>query len=139
MDRLDHLGLTLAATRGPHPDQAIADRVRLVLGTRSGTLPYEPDFGCDLHGLIGRRLDRGHLMVIRKRVTDAITRWVPGVRVRRVEVTLDDLVAIRDGDPRVPTAERVMASAGLSAALRVAIVLETDHGTLELDADLHST
>jgi phage baseplate assembly protein W len=40
-------------------DRALATRIRMVLETRPGHVPWRPTFGCDLAGLVGEAVGSG--------------------------------------------------------------------------------
>lgn len=118
-------------------DAAVAERVRMVLETQPGTLPWRPDFGCDLGGLVGQPATRARLGEVRWRVEQALRRWIPEVRVARCHV---DAVSLRAGNtgfgPGVPLAEGALLALGTQVALDVSVDLETPQGPLLLTAQL---
>jgi phage baseplate assembly protein W len=129
------LSLSLLPKRPSSPAAELASRVRMVLETRPGRIPWMPDFGCDLSGLVGAVAEQSRLSEVRLRIASSLRRWVPGVRITTCEVRLVDVsAAIRDS--RVPIAELALGSAGLSARLEVHLVIETESGPVDIEADL---
>lgn len=57
-----------------------------VLGTRLGSLPWRPDFGCDLERLRHRTSDPTVSDVARVMVDDAIRKWEPRAQLTSVAV-----------------------------------------------------
>ena len=56
-------------------------RVRMVLGTRPGQLPWRPTFGCDLDRFVGMPLTASRLDDMATLVRDAIERHMPEVDI----------------------------------------------------------
>lgn len=134
------LSLDLALAQ-PDPwlrhDEAVATRVRLVLETPLGALPWRPDFGCDLAGLVGQPATAARLNEVRWRVEQAVRRWVPTVKVARCRV--ETLSLLEPGSERpagVPLAELALMSLGTQVAVEVNLDLETPQGPLHLSAQL---
>lgn len=133
------IDLSLSLVRRPRVSAAtdLAARMRLVLETQPGRMPYEPTFGCDLDGLAGQSASQTRVSEVRMRIHSALRRFLPEVTVTSCKVQLVEHE--RSGsiaDPSVPLAERALASAGLTAALEVRIVVETEDGPLSLEAQL---
>ena len=119
-------------------DVAWAERVRIVLETRPGTLPWRPDFGCDLGKLVGQPATPARVGEVRWKIEQAVRRWVPSVRVARCRVELvplDDGDAVKSG-PKLPLAEVALLCLGTQVALEVSLDLETPQGPLSLQAHL---
>lgn len=123
--------------------EALLTRVRLVLETRPGRLPWRPDFGCDLASLAGQPASGATLQLARTRVEAALRTWVPEVQVRRCEVRLHTDLGLgpsRAGGGRsgseVPLPERALLRLGASAWLDVELELLADTGPVALTAAL---
>ena len=115
----------------------LASRVRLVLETTPGQLPYLPELGCDLQGLLGSTAAEPRLAEVKLRITGALQRWVPGLRLRSCEVRLvTGGGGGRRERGRTPLAESALTSAGTSARLEVHVVVETDDGPIEIETEL---
>lgn len=119
-------------------DAAWAERVRIVLETRPGTLPWRPDFGCDLAGLLGQPASPARLGEVRWKIEQAVRRWVPSVRVARCRVTAIPLHegadSVRSGS--APLAELALLCLGTQVVLEVSLDVETPQGPLALSAQL---
>jgi phage baseplate assembly protein W len=126
----------LPPARKPSAAGELAARVRLVLETAPGKLPYLPELGCDLEGLVGATGGAPRLAEVQQRITGALHRWVPGVRVRSCEVRQVPLAAARAARGATPVAEAALASAGISARLEVHVVVETAEGPIEIETEL---
>ncbi len=117
-------------------DRAFAERIRMILETRPGTLPWRPDFGCDLDDLIGQPATTQRIGEARWRVENALRRWLPDVKVLNCQVQLARVEGggedIRRRD--VPIAESALLALGLQAALEVLLDVETPSGPLSLQA-----
>lgn len=131
------LSLSLLPTQPRSAPEALADRVRLVLDTRPGWLPYAPEFGCDLDGLVGGNATEMRLTEAKLRIQTALARWIPDAPVARCEVRMSELKGATSADPLVPVAEHAMTSAGVAATLDVHLVLQTPEGPVALEAQMN--
>ena len=118
------------------PLHALGARVEALLSTRPGTLPWEPEFGCDLDDLVGAPATSQRLHDARWRVQQAIARWLPDFRVSRCEVVA---VSQEDGrlgsSPRhVPLAEAALMGLGVRVALEIDLDVETPAGPITVQA-----
>lgn len=117
-------------------DETIAERIRLVLETRPGTLPWRPDFGCDLGPLVGQPANSQRLNEARWKVEQALRRWLPELELTRCEVN----VVFADVGPgrvrylEVPLAESALLSLGTQAGLEIVLDVETPSGPLAVQA-----
>ena len=134
-----HPGVPLSGGRARlDPTSALVNRVRMVLETRPGRLPWRPDFGCDLASLAGQPASPATLQLARARVEAALGAWLPDVTVRRCLVSTRTELGLGAGraGPEVPTAERALLRIGASAWLEVELELEADLGPINLRASL---
>ena len=129
--------LTIGAARPwVHGDEELLERVRLVLETRPGQLPWRPEFGCDLESLVGQPATSGRLTEVRWRVERALARWLPDVNVERCVVR-----AIPHDSPGLvaattPVAESALLGLGTQADLEVSLELTGPQGALTVQAQL---
>lgn len=129
--------LSFATARPPLRGlEALAQRLRLVLETPAGRLPWRPEFGLDLHGVVGGPASTARLDEARMRILAAIGTWLPEVQILSCEVALAELDTLDLRDPTVPTAERALASQAVSATLEIRLVLQTDAGPVSFEAAL---
>ncbi len=128
------------------PQQALLARVRMVLETRPGQVPWRPELGCDLAGLVGQPASGATLQLARSRVEGALTRWVPEARLLRCEVrVVTDQGAHPDaarsaadlGGASLPTAEATLMRLGGAAWLSVRVELASERGVLAFETQLH--
>ena len=124
--------------RSPYLDseQALASRIRTVLETRPGRIPWRPTFGCDLSGLVGQPATVQRLNEARWRVEEALRRWIPEANVIRCQVRVvnyTDPGTLR-GYHHVPLAESALLSLGIEAGLEVLIDVETPAGAIAVQA-----
>ena len=89
-------------------DDLLASKIREVLLTRPGELPWRTAFGAELDALRHQRNDAVLEELARVRVREALQRWVPGV-TEEVDVTAqNETLVVRvqlgqaDVDVRVP-------------------------------------
>jgi phage baseplate assembly protein W len=125
-------------TRG-EAEAALAHRVRAVLETRPGTLPWRPTFGCALDRFLDQPLTPDRLKALERELRSALERWLPDVQVVRVQVeVLTDLGLHRDGAWRsLPIAERALVQLGAHAALQVDLELGVDGRVSYVQARIH--
>lgn len=62
-------------------DEAFLYRLRMVLETRPGQLPWRPDFGCDLGPLLGQACTPQRIAEARWRIESALRRWLPDLEL----------------------------------------------------------
>lgn len=132
-----HPALTLGTRRARvSEDETIAERIRLVLETRPGTLPWRPDFGCDLGPLVGQPATTQRVNEARWKVEQALRRWLPELELTRCEVHVvyADVGAGRVRYLEVPLAESSLLSLGTQAGLEIVIDVETPSGPLAVQA-----
>lgn len=110
---------------------ALAVRVRLVLDTRPGQIPWRPTFGCDLAGLVGYPATAQLIDAARSRISRALSIWLPDVEVVRVDVravSAEGGVGSRVTDRNVPVAESALMTLGVQAVLEADIELRGPDG-----------
>jgi phage baseplate assembly protein W len=123
--------------RGPAASRAerLEARLRLVLETRPGRLPWRPDFGCDLAALVGEPATPQNLGRAKYQVDQALARWLPDVRVVRCEVALRPILA-SVAPTGAPVGEGALLSLGTQAVLHVHLDLDTALGPVQVSADV---
>lgn len=67
-----------------------ADKVRQVIATEPGELPWRTSFGAGMEGLLHRRNDVTTSTLARIRAESALAKWVPDARVRAVTASRSD-------------------------------------------------
>ena len=67
-----------------HLRQSVAD----ILSTRKGTRVMRRDYGSDLAGLVDRPMNASLITAIYTETAEALYRWEPRLRLRRVEADL---------------------------------------------------
>lgn len=117
-------------------DNALATRIRMVLETRPGQIPWRPDFGCDLEGLVGYPVTRDLLDYARGRIQTALKDWIRDAELVRVEVSAVATEEGRAGSfPRmVPTAEAALMAMGVAAMLEVDVEMKSPDGYVTVSA-----
>lgn len=117
-------------------DRAFAERIRMILETRPGALPWRPDFGCNLDDLVGQPATPQRVGEARWRVEHALRRWLPEVKIARctVQVTRVESGSEAMRQQGVPIAESALLAFGTQAALEVLLDVETPTGPLSLSA-----
>lgn len=117
-----------------HAEDALATRVRMVLETSPGTLPWRPDFGCDLSDLVGFPATEDLLSHAKWRILTALRRWIP-------DATIDDVVvrvasaadsSFSRHEATVPLAETALLTLGVQAVLHVDIEMTGPAGPVGL-------
>lgn len=123
-----------AATR----QDDVPTRVRMVLGTRPGQLPWRPAFGCDLDRFVGQPLTTSRLEEMAEVVRDAISRHMPEVDVIDCGVRVETRWgAPSDAERRaVPIGEAALVRFGVQAALQIELQLQTESGPIAIQATI---
>lgn len=113
-------------------------RLRLVLETEPGEVPWRPRLGVELGDLVGRPATQEALRQAERAVRAAVERWMPGVQVREVRArAVSTLGTLEGGDRRdLPVAEAALTPLGASCSLALDLELSTPEGPLTLSASL---
>lgn len=129
--------LSLSLMR-PEPSKldALIDRVRILLETSPGDLPYAPRFGCDLDSLARGAVTGSRLAETQARIDAVLARGLPDGVLGGTEVRVSEVAAATAAGGAVPFAERALASTGARATLQVRVQLRTESGPVTLDASL---
>ena len=124
-----------AATRLQRGERTIS-RIRSVLETRPGTVPWRPLFGLDLSRVVGQALTDQQIDTVRTEVVNALSTWVPDIEILGVSVRAVTEMGADGGtrDRTIPLAEGALVRLGTQASLRVDLSLRTDEGDLTLSA-----
>lgn len=137
-----HLHPTLSLTRPAGEllgEASVAARVQVVLETRPGSVPWEPEFGCPLDDLVGAPATSQRLSEMRWRIQSALARWLPEAKIARCEVAAVRVTAgegARTWAVAAP-AEAALLSLGAHVALEVEMDIETEHGIVGVAATLN--
>jgi phage baseplate assembly protein W len=115
-------------------DRALAARVRMVLETRPGQVPWRPTFGCDLAGLTGYPVTPELLAKAKSLIAGALTEWIKDAKLISVEVIARPLSSGLGfgGDRTVPLAEAAMMMLGAQAELEAVIEMLGPSGPVAL-------
>jgi phage baseplate assembly protein W len=131
------LGVPLGGRRPVlHGADAILARLRMVLETRPGRLPWRPEFGCDLEVLVGEPASPQNLSRANFLVQRAITRWIPEVQVVSCQCEARALPESMPGSGLAPAGEGALLSLGSQAVLSVHLVIQSSAGPLQVDATI---
>lgn len=118
-------------------ESALAVRVRMVLETTPGTLPWRPEFGCNLSELVGYPATGQLLSQARFRIEASLRRWIPDATIDKVEISVVPHAAGPGTSHRgVPIAEAALLTLGVQADLHVDIELTGPDGPVALSATL---
>jgi phage baseplate assembly protein W len=119
-------------------EAALATRVRMVLETQPGTLPWRPDFGCDLAELVGYPATSQLLSQAEWRIQAALRKWIPDATLDRVQVKIVPATNTSQmtRHASVPIAEAALLTLGVQAALHVDIELTGPRGPVGLSATI---
>jgi len=134
MTDYDALAMVIGGVDRRSPAERMADRIRLVLETQPGDLPYAPRLGCDLRGLVGATASKPRIAEARSRITGALDRFLPDARLASVEVELVEAQAHDSSYRGTPLAEAALASQRASVVLEIRIEVSTPDGPLHFQA-----
>ncbi len=138
MKRILHPSLTLGA-RQPFlskRDSTLA-RLDMVLHSRVGDIPWRPEFGCDVTGLIGESATPARIQETRALVEQTIQEWLPDVTVNDCAVQLVHAggVANTHREAGIPVAESALVAMGTESNLELKLDLEVENEVLEIGTD----
>jgi phage baseplate assembly protein W len=111
-------------------EDSMATRVRMVLETPKGHIPWRPEFGCDLDGLVGEAATSRLLTQAQARIEAALERWLPELTIDAVRVFAVPSSDHRNtmGHREVPIAEAALLTVGVQASLHVELELTGPDG-----------
>ena len=118
------------------PGDELAQRLQIVLNTKPGTIPWRPDFGCDLTSLVGQPATQRNLQKARGLVESALRGSLPDVSFDDVKVRL----AAHSGrgaeldHPSIPLAEAALLRLGVQARLEVTLEVRVPGGPISVSA-----
>jgi phage baseplate assembly protein W len=134
-----HPSLTLGA-RKPYLSerQTSLSRLGMIMHTKVGDIPWRPEFGCDLTGLVGEPATPSRINETRAAVSGAIRRWLPDVIINECEVHLisSEGTASKYRESGIPIAESALVAMGTEARLELKIDLEIEDQQIELGTEL---
>ena len=70
-------------------DEDIRQAIRIILGTNQGERLMRPDFGAGLNAFLFEPVSIATMLLVKKRVEDALIDWEPRIDVLSVNVTTD--------------------------------------------------
>lgn len=116
--------------------ERLSQQLQMVLNTRPGTMPWRPDFGCDLTSLVGQPATVENLETARERVEASLSGALPGVQVDKVDVRLAAFSGSGDEltHPSIPLAEAALLRLGVQARLEVTIEVRVPSGPVTASA-----
>ena len=139
MKKIMHASLTLGA-RKPYltRTEESLTRIDMILKSRPGQLPWNPDFGCDLTNLVGESATEERISYTRDQVEFALKEWLPSATVHNCDVHLvtgeGQVVSYRDHT--VPVAESALVALGTDARLELKLDIEVENEMIELGSEL---
>ena len=134
-----HASLTLGS-RKPYltRTEESLTRIDMILKSRPGQLPWNPDFGCDLTNLVGESATEERISYTRDQVAFALGEWLPSATVQNCDVHLvtgqGEVVSYRDHS--VPVAESALVALGTDARLELKLDIEVENEIIELGSEL---
>jgi uncharacterized protein len=70
-------------------DEDIRQAIRIILGTNQGERLMRPDFGAGLNAFLFEPVSIATMLLVKKRVRDALIDWEPRIEVLSVNVATD--------------------------------------------------
>lgn len=58
-----------------------------IISTKKGSRPFNPNFGCDIHGSLFENMTDASMFTIEKSISSAIQQFEPRVRLQNVAIT----------------------------------------------------
>ncbi len=120
------------------PSDRVAQRLQMVLNTKPGTIPWRPEFGCDLSSLVGQPATAQALQAARDRVESAIRSSLPDVEVEKCQVRLGAHTGsgAELEHPSIPLAEAALLRLGVQAGLVVTLEVRIPEGSATVSASV---
>ena len=139
MRKILHPSLTLGA-RKPKVSNAESTlaRVKMVLHTVKGDVPWRPYLGCDISTLIGEAATPERINIIKKAVVRALEDWVPHAEVRGCTIQLinESSLVSHHREPGIPTAESALVAMGTQVKLEMKIDLNVEGEPIEVGTEV---
>lgn len=66
---------------------AVQQAIVGIVGTRKGERPFDPEFGCDIHGTLFENMNDASMAAIERSVFSAVRNYEPRVSLEQVQVT----------------------------------------------------
>lgn len=124
-----------AATRSTPP--TLEERLRMVVETAPGTMPWRPRYGLSLADLAGESLTVPRLATARWRVLRALGEAFPEGRVLRCDLHVVRVDSRSGTDRTLPAAERALVALGSAAHVEIDVAIELPgHPTLSARVSL---
>ena len=139
MKKIMHSSLTLGARKSfLNKTEESLTRIDMILKTRPGQLPWNPDFGCDMTNLIGESATKDRIDATKEQVERSLRSWLPSANVLSCEVHLitgeGQVAHYRDSS--VPVAESALVALGTDARLELSLDIEVENEVVELGTEL---
>lgn len=137
MKKILHPSLSLGSHRPfVSMEETVLSRIQIVLETRPGRLPWDPEFGCELESLLGKPATPRRVSEARWRVEGAMRRWLPEMDLKDCRINpvtnLGTVSAHRER--QIPTAESALVALGTEARLEIELDIETEAGMMSVEA-----
>lgn len=132
------LSLDGRLNKKPAVGPQLAERVRLILETRPGKVPWRQDLGCDLDRIVGKTLTPERLSDAQWRIQAALEDFLPGVSVSRIDIHVRSDLGADMSSRRLPVAEASLVPYGSHSALEIDLELQTRGGPVRLQMEVPS-
>lgn len=66
---------------------AVQQSIVSIVGTRKGERPFDPTFGCDIHGQLFENMNDASMLAVERSIYDAVRNYEPRVSLENVSVT----------------------------------------------------
>lgn len=118
-------------------EEALLQRVELILSTPPGSVPWRPELGCRIWDMLGKPASLQQLQAARWAVEEALARWFPELAV--ASCTLSLVPSDTRYAPLVTglsPLESGLIHLGVEAAVRIDLELRAATGTLRTRLEL---
>jgi phage baseplate assembly protein W len=117
--------LRRGASQSPSDEVWLAQRIRVMLETQRGSLPWRPELGCDLARFVGQPLTPVALATLKRELERGLD-VLEDVRVLDVDFKVSTTHGVNQGQDRrmLPVAERSLVQLGTQCTLDVGITVE---------------
>ena len=87
-------------------EELISESIHVILNTRKGEMPMNPDFGSSAHDLLFENITLNSQAILCQTVKDEIERWEPRIKVNSVSAYSRENERIIVIDATIKTANR---------------------------------
>lgn len=118
-------------------EEALLQRIELILSTPPGTIPWRPELGCKIWDMLGKPASIQQLQAARWAVEEALARWIPELAVASCTLSLVPIegrqASLLQG---LSPLEQGLVHLGIEAAVQIDLEMRAATGTIRARLEL---